>query len=182
MKLKLIVPVIFSLLATLPVQNLYAQQSTVIKQTKTHNVFKGALLSIWARFKSFSPHSKQTAKVDVVYTAGIRGAESTGTLIKPAWKDDLTQDKAFQEELASFGSAMTQLDNGNLKQASESLGNFISQYHSSTLKPNALFAEGMSYAGLGDNEKSKQVLTKFISEYPTHPLAKDAEVIVGQLQ
>lgn len=153
----------------------------IIKQTQTHNVFKGALLSIWAKFRSFNPHSNQNATAKTVYTAGIRGAESTGTLIQPQWKEDLTQDKAFQKELRMFGVAMTQLDNGNLTEATQSLDKFLDQYTKSSLRPNALFARGMSYAGIGDIQKSKQSLQQFVESYPHHPLVADAEQLINQL-
>ncbi|MBL7003469.1 MAG: tetratricopeptide repeat protein [Gammaproteobacteria bacterium] len=155
---------------------------TVIKKTQSHNVFKGALLSIWSRFKSFNPHSKQSAKANTVYTAGIRGAESTGTLLEPYWKDDLSTDKAFQKELALYGKAVSELDNGKLKNANGSLDLFLKSYSTSSLKPNALFAQGLSYAGLGNNKSSVKTFNQFVDEFPNHPLAQDAEGIIQQLR
>lgn len=160
--------------------NLQAEE--IIKETQTHNVFKGALLSIWGRFKSFNPHAKQNARSATVYTAGVRGAESTGTLIQPYWKDDLTQDKAFQDELKLFGEAITHLDNGSLTEATTTLEEFLSSYSSSSLKPNALFAEGISYAGLGNNQRSIQSLDLFVKEFPLHPLSDDAKLLMQQLK
>lgn len=72
---------------------LYAQDSA-IKETETHNVFEGIFLSIWSKLKSLNPTQKQSAKSTTVYTAGIRGAENTETLLKPYWKDDLTKPPA----------------------------------------------------------------------------------------
>ena len=156
-------------------------EEKIIKQTQTHNVFKGALLSIWSKFRSFNPHSNQNATAKTVYTAGIRGAESTGTLIQPQGKEDLTQDEAFQKELKLFGNAMTQLDNGDLQKAASSLAAFLEHYAQSALRPNALFAQGISYAGLGDTQKSQRSLQEFIASYPNHPLVADAKQLIQQL-
>lgn len=153
----------------------------IIKQTQTHNVFKGFLLSIWGRFKTFNPHNKQIAKSSTVYTAGIRGAESTGTLLQPYWKDDLTNDPVFQKELKMYGKALTYMDNGNLKEANKALGKFLSTYPSSSLKPNALFAQGISYAGIGNSAKASSILKQFIKDYSAHPLAVDAKDILKKL-
>lgn len=153
----------------------------IIKKTQTHNVFKGFLLSVWGKFKSYNPHNKQVAKSSTVYTAGIRGAESTGTLLQPAWKDDLTQDPLFQKELKMYGEALTHLDNGSLKEANDSLGEFLTLYPSSSLKPNVLFAQGISYAGIGDKANASKTLNQFVTDYSNHPLATDAINIVEQL-
>ena len=68
---------------TLPVQ---AQDSATIVETKSHSIFKGFFQSIWVKLKSLNPTMKESANNQVVYTAGIRGAESTDTLLKPYWK------------------------------------------------------------------------------------------------
>ncbi len=153
----------------------------IIKETQTHNVFKGFLLSIWGKFKTFNPHDKQVAKSATVYTAGIRGAESTGTLIQPYWKDDLTQDPSFQKQLKMYGEALSHLDKGSLKQANDSLSKFLTAFPSSTLKPTALFAQGISYAGLGDKANASNVLNQFVTEFTNHPLVEDAGNLIKQL-
>ena len=91
--------------------SLYAQEG-VIKETETHNVFEGIFLSIWGKLKSLNPTLKQSAKSSTVYTAGIRGAESTDTLLKPYWKDDLTENDEFQADLVQFSKAQQKLDSG----------------------------------------------------------------------
>lgn len=171
--------VVFSLSA---ITHQVSAADSIIKQTQTHNVFKGFLLSIWGKFKTFTPHNKQVAKAATVYTAGIRGAESTGTLIQPYWKDDLTQDTAFQKELRLYSEAITQLDNGRLKQANDTLDGFLNAFPSSALKPNALFAQSISYVGIGDKTKAEKSLNQFISDYSNHPLAEDAGALLKQLK
>lgn len=154
----------------------------IIQETQTHNVFKGFLLNIWGKFKAFNPHNKQIAKSNTVYTAGIRGAESTGTLLRPYWKDDLTQDPIFQKELKLYGEALVYLDSGDLKQANRSLSVFLETYPKSSLKPNALFGQAISYAGLGDKTSASTALELFVKDYASHPLAADAAALLKQLK
>jgi len=153
----------------------------IIKETQNNNVFKGFLLNIWSRFKTFNPHNKQIAKAATVYTAGIRGAESIGTLVRPYWKGDLTQDADFQNELKLYGEASAYLDNGDLKQANTSLSLFLDTYPKSSLKPNALFAQGISYAASGNNDRASASLNAFVKNYASHPLAPDAVSLLKQL-
>mgnify|MGYP002633240536 CR=1 FL=1 len=156
-------------------------QDSAIKQTTTHNVFKGMLLSIWGKLKSLNPTQKQSASVSQVYTAGIRGAESTDSLLKPYWKDDLTQDEAFQAELKQFSLAQQKLDQGQLEEANQAFDQFLDEFSSSSLRPNALFAKGISLAGSGKAEMSVASLKQFIDENPGHPLAGDAQLVINQL-
>ena len=72
-----------------------AQKQLVIKQTETHSVFKGLFLSVWSKLRAISPLERQDAKSTTQFTAGIRGAEATDTLIQPYWQDDLSQDETF---------------------------------------------------------------------------------------
>jgi TolA-binding protein len=160
--------------------NLYAQEG-VIKETQTHNVFEGVFLSIWSKLKSLNPTLKQSAKSSTVYTAGIRGAESTDTLLKPYWKDDLTQDEQFQAELAQFSKAQQKLDSGKLDAAAEEFDQFLKEYGNSALRPNALFAKGISLAGAGKKEPSIASMKLFIDENPNHPLVGDAELVISEL-
>lgn len=165
----------------LVLQSSYASDK-IIEETQTHNIFKGALLSIWSKFKSFNPHNNQVAKSKTVYTAGIRGAESTGTLLQPYWKDDLTNDPVFKHELSQYGKALAHLDNGDLKKANDSLNLFVLSFPKSSLKPNALFAQGMSLAGLNKKDNALQVLQTFIKDFPTHPLANDAKTVINEIK
>ncbi len=92
-KILLIICCITSLALAAPIN---AQESTTVIETSSHSIFTGVFKSVWARLKSLNPSTKETARSQVVYTAGIRGAETTDTLLKPYWKDDLTQDENFQ--------------------------------------------------------------------------------------
>ncbi len=179
---------VFTLFFLLPVTSLtWAQNESpdqakvIIKQTETHNIFKGVFYSIWSKLRALNPHQRQSAKSTAVYTAGIRGAESTDTLIQPYWKDDLTKDKKFQAELKQFTLAQHLMDKGDLTASVNAFDDFINQYKSSKLKANALIAKGVSLAGLGKNSEAIVTIKKFIDENPTHPLVADARVILTQL-
>ena len=117
----------------------------------------------------------------MVYTAGIRGAESTDTLLKPYWKGDLTRDVQFQAELEHFDRAQQKLDSGELEIAATEFDQFLKQYTDSALRPNALFALGISLAGTGQLGASIDSMKQFIDENPGHPLVGDAEMVIDEL-
>jgi len=178
--------IIFCTLSAVASVASYAQetqktQGGQIVETETHSVFKGLFFKVWEKLKSINPTQKQSAKAAQIYTAGIRGAESTDTLLKPYWKDDLTQDKAFQAELQSFSKAQLKLDKGDLENAVKDFEQFLKQYQSSSLRPNALFAQSIGFAGIGNKEKSLGSMQLFIDENPDHPLIDDAKQIVSEL-
>jgi len=152
-----------------------------IKQTESHNIFKGVMLSIWAKLRSLNPTQRQTAKGDVIYTAGIRGAEATDTLLKLYWKGDLTSDPVFQAELVKFNKAQKLLDQGELAGAVTAFDGFLDNYSQSQLRPNALFGKSISLAGLGKKQQSTESLKLFIDENPNHPLFPEAKQLLASL-
>ncbi len=165
------------LLLSLPVN-----ADLVIKQTESHSVFKGVFLSVWSKLKAVSPSERQSAKSTVEYTAGLRGAETTETLIQPYWKDDLSQDQVFQTELKDYSQAQHLMNQGDLQASTQAFDSFIQQHEKSELVPNALFAQSLSYAGVCDIQMANAGMNKFIENYPRHPLVVDARQVVIQLQ
>jgi TolA-binding protein len=159
-----------------------AQKVATIVESESHNVFTGLFQSVWARLKSLSPSSQESASVEVVYTAGIRGAESTDTLLKPYWKDDLTEDEAFQGELQKFNLAQMKMDRGELDAAVKSFDSFLDEFAQSDLRPNALFGKSISLAGLGQNKQSLVTMRQFLEENPNHPLNDDAKLVIEELE
>ena len=169
------------LAALLLIPPVNAQETTTIVETNSHNIFTGLFKAVWSRLKSFNPPQKESANSDAVYTAGIRGAESTDTLLKPYWKDDLTQNKEFQAELQQYSLAQIKMDQGELQAAVESFDSFLNQYAQSNLRPNALFGKGLSLAGLGQKAQSVATMQTFIDENPNHPLVADARLVIAEL-
>ena len=133
------------------------------------------------RLKSLNPTLKESANSEVIYTAGIRGAESTDTLLKPYWKGDLTQDEEFQAELKQFSLAQLKLDRGELESAVKSYDSFLDEYSQSNLRPNALFGKSISLAGLGQTQESLATMQLFVEENPNHPLNTDAQMVIKEL-
>ena len=160
---------------------LQAQDSASIVETQSHSVFKGFFQSVWVRLKSLNPTIKQSANSEVVYTAGIRGAESTDTLLKPYWKGDMTQNEEFQAELQKFSLAQLKLDRGELESAVKSYDSFLDEYAQSNLRPNALFGKSISLAALGNTQQSRVTMQQFIEENPNHPLHDDANRVLEEL-
>ena len=180
--MKKILLVICCLSIPLVTAALPAQDSTTVVETESHNIFKGLFQSVWARLKSLNPNSRESANSEVVYTAGIRGAESTDTLLKPYWKDDLTEDEAFQAELQKFSLAQLKMDRGELDSAVQSFDSFLDEFAQSDLRPNALFGKSISLAGLGQNEQSLLAMRQFLEENPNHPLNDDAKLVIAELE
>jgi TolA-binding protein len=168
-------------LATTVVQAQTSDTTTIV-ETSSHNVFTGLFKSVWARLKSLNPTIKESANSDAVYTAGIRGAESTDTLLKPYWKDDLSQDKEFQAELQKYSQAQLKMDRGELESAVKSFDSFLDDFAQSDLRPNALFGKSISLAGLGQNQRSLATMQQFVEENPNHPLSADARLVIEELE
>ena len=159
-----------------------ALNETTVTESSSHSVFTGLFRSVWAHLKSLNPTQRQSAKSTPTYVAGIRGAESTDTLLKPYWKADLTQDESFQEELGKFSLAQHKMDKGDLPAAVELFDDFLSEYAHSNMRPNALFGKSVSLASIGQNERSLIVMQQFIDENPNHPLVGDARQVIEALQ
>ena len=181
MKCKYILLVICLLGVTVTVAPVQAQDSVTVIETKSHNVFTGLFQSVWARLKALNPTAKESANSEVIYTAGIRGAESTDTLLNPYWKNDLTQDEAFQAELEKFSLAQLKMDRGELESAVKSFDSFLDEYEKSSLRPNALFGKSISQAGLGRTQQSLTTMKLFVDENPNHPLSNDARLVIDEL-
>ena len=177
-KLLLVICCVTSLALMPPVS---AQQATTIVENNSHNVFTGLFRSVWARLKSLSPATRDSAKSEVIYTAGIRGAETTDTLLKPYWKEDLTQDEAFQAELQKYTLAQLKMDRGELEAAVTSFDSFLAEFEQSALRPNALFGKSISLAGIGQAERSRATMRQFVDENPDHPLVNDARLVMDEL-
>ncbi len=158
-----------------------AQGTTTINETSSHSVFKGLFKSVWAHLKSLNPTQKQSARSKQTYLAGIRGAETTETLLKPYWKGDLTQDENFQAELERFSLAQYKMDQGDLEAAVVLFDGFLRQYEASDMRPNALFAKGISLANIGQRKQSLAVMRQFVDENPNHPLVADARQVINLL-
>ena len=148
----------------------------------SHSVFKGLFRTVWAHLKSLSPSQKQSAEASKTYVAGIRGAESTDTLLQPYWKADLTQDEQFQEELGKYSLAQHKMDKGDLPAAVALFDDFLDQYSDSSMRPNALFGKSISLASIGQSQQSLVVMQQFVSENPNHPLVGDARQVMQALQ
>jgi TolA-binding protein len=156
--------------------------ATTFTESSSHSVFTGLFRSVWAHLKALNPTQRQSAKSTHTYAAGIRGAESTDTLLQPYWKADLAQDEDFQEELGKFSQAQHKMDKGDLPAAVELFDDFLNEYAQSNMRPNALFGKSVSLASIGQNERSLIVMQQFIDENPNHPLIGDARQVIGTLQ
>lgn len=176
---KLLIVVPFLLALGSPVN---AQGTSTFVVADSHNVFTGLFQTVWAHLKSINPPQRESARSEILYSAGIRGAETTDTLLQPYWKGELSRDRHFQDELSSFNLAQTRLDQGDLEGAARLFDGFLREYEHSALRPNALFGKGISLAGSGKTEQSLTTIRQFVEENPRHPLTGDARLVIDELQ
>ena len=171
----------FSVLAAEKDQQKQKGTSVIVKENKS--VFKGLLYRVWNRLRTFSPQmqKKNTRKYGVA-TMGIRGAETTSTLIEPYWKGDKTDDPIYVKQLTDYTNAQQLAETGNLKGAVTALNEFIEDYSDSDLLPNAQFALGLSQGGLGEIDESIESLETFIDDNPNHPLVDDAKQVIAEFK
>lgn len=155
---------------------------TVTVKSEQQSVFKGFLYSVWGKLRALNPRLSGHNSHRTVATAGIRGAETTTSLINPYWKDDRTEDPDYIRELTEYTKAQQFAENGDLKAAITALSDFIDKHDSSDLKPNAQFALGISYGGLGRNPDAVKMLQSFVNDYPAHPLVSDAKQVIAELR
>ena len=180
------ITVILMLVFCLPALSVAAEQATnkssVVVQKKQQSVFKGLFYSVWGKLRTLSPKMSQRNRSRSVITAGVRGAETTDSLIDPYWKGDKTDDPDYIKELTQFNNAHQLAENGDLPSAVKALSAFISDHGDSDLKANAQFALGISYGGMGDAKSSVNTLRAFVKDNAKHPMVADAKQLIAELQ
>ena len=159
------------------------QQATkIVVKTESSSTFKGLLYRVWSRLRALNPQLKTNkTRSRSSVTMGIRGSETTASLIEPYWKGDKTDDPDYITELTRYTKAQQYAEDGDLKKAVAALNSFLQEYENSDLKPNAQFALGISQGGLGDIPASKKTLQMFIEDNPKHPLVADAKQVIDEL-
>ena len=158
------------------------QSSTIVVKTESNSTFKGLLYKVWGRLRALNPQlNTNKTRNRSVATMGIRGAETTTSLIEPYWKGDQTDNPDYINELTRYTEAQQYAEDGDLKKAITALNIFLEEYENSDLKPNAQFALGISQGGLGDVAASKATLQIFIDDNPKHPLVGDAKQVIAEL-
>lgn len=116
-----------------------------------------------------------------VATMGIRGSESTTTLMTPYWKDDRSSDPAFATELSAYTAAQNLLQERRWDEAREALTKFLSDHPQSDLAANAHFGLAVAAAGGDDATEAAGQFKQFVSDYPEHPLRNQAEKLAAAL-
>lgn len=153
----------------------------IIVKSEQKSVFKGLLYRVWGKLRALNPKMASKNRNRVVVTAGVRGAETTESLISPYWMNDKTEDPDYIKELTEYTKAQQLAEDGNLQDAIKALSSFVEEYGDSDLKPNAQFALGISYGGLGQKKPSIDALQAFVSDNPKHPLVADAKQVIAEL-
>lgn len=158
------------------------KQVSVVVKTETNSTFKGLLYKVWGRLRALNPQLKTNKTRDrSVATMGIRGAETTSSIIEPYWKGDKTDDPEYIVELTQYTKAQQYAEDGDLQKAVTALDAFLHEYDNSDLKPNAQFALGISQGGMGDISASKKTLQTFVNDNPKHPLVADAKQVIAEI-
>jgi len=158
------------------------EDKSVLVKSESSSTFKGLLYRVWGRLRALNPKLKTNkTRNRSVATMGIRGAETTTTLIEPYWKGDKTDDPKYITELTRYTQAQQYAEDGDLNKAVIALNAFLDEFEDSDLKPNAQFALGISQGGLGDISASKETLQSFVDDNPKHPLVVDARQVIAEL-
>lgn len=158
-----------------------ASNNAVIVKSEKKSVFKGFLYKMWGKLRAISPR-QPTKNTRSVATAGVRGAETTTSIISPYWKDDDSANPEYLKELNEFTKAQQLAESGDLPAAITALSSFIDDYSDSDYKANAQFALGISYGGLGKNTESVSAFQSFVNDNPKHPLVDDAKQVMAELR
>lgn len=159
------------------------QPAVVVQKVEPDSALRKLLDQIWARLRAMGPHQVTgSAASGSAQVAGVRGAESTTSQLDPYWKGDRSADPAYRRELEAYSQAQTLIDKGDPAGAAKSFEEFVAAYPASTLKINAQFALGASYAAAGQKEKSLATLDAFLRDYPAHPLGSDARQLSETLR
>lgn len=154
----------------------------VVVKSEQKSVFKGLLYRVWGKLRALNPGMNNRNRNRVAVTAGVRGAETTDSLINPYWMGDKTDDPDYIKELTEYTRAQQLAEDGNLEAAVKALSSFVEEHKASDLRPNAQFALGISYGGLGQIKPSVNALQAFVSDNPKHPLTADAKQVIAELQ
>jgi TolA-binding protein len=155
-----------------------AADTVVIQEDKSSSVLKGIFYQVWGKLRSLNPSTAKNTKYRVIATAGIRGSETTESVLEPYWKGDQSEDPVFVQSLKLFNKAQQSVEQGNLQAAGQSLDSFIQQYKGTQLYPNALFTKALVSGGQGDKATSIELMRSFINVHPKHPLAEDAQKVI----
>lgn len=156
----------------------FAADTLVIQEDKSSSVLKGVFYQVWGKLRALNPSTAKSTKYRVIATAGIRGSESTESILEPYWKGDQSEDPVFVESLKLFNKAQYSVEQGDLQAASKNLDSFIQQYKNTQLYPNALFTKALVSGGQGDKATSIELMRTFIQSNPKHPLAADAQKVI----
>jgi len=145
--------------------------------------YKGAVFEALRNLSAMLPkQNNRNADPRQSATMGIRGSETTASLINPYWKDDKLDDPAFQAEVQSYGDAQQLLEDGKPGEAAAAFHAFIQAHPTSDLLPNARFGQALALAAQGDKKRGSEALAAFAKDYPQHPLAADAQKVAAELK
>lgn len=177
---------IAALLLILPGQTMAEEQGTadgsLLVKSEQKSVFKGLLYRVWGKLRALSPSTQRSNRNRAVVTAGVRGAETTDSIISPYWMGDKTDDPDYIKELEAYTKAQQLVEAGDLQAAVKALSAFIDGHGNSDLKPTAQFALGLSYGGLGQKQPGIDALQLFVNNHPGHPLVADAKQVIAELK
>jgi len=134
--------------------------------------------SVWSRLKALSPRTED-ARVGggVVATAGLRGADDDNLEMEPYWKNDLSRDAAFQQQIEAYRQAVEGGRRGDIPV----LEAFLDQYGDSDLAANVRFGLAVARLRAGERNAAQRALERFVDRFPGHPLAPDAEALLRRL-
>ena len=95
-------------------------EAKFVVKTESRSTFKGLLYRVWSRLRALNPQlTTNKTRSRSAATMGIRGAETTTSLIEPYWKGDKTDDPQYITELTRYTEAQQYAEDGDLKKPSQ---------------------------------------------------------------
>ena len=152
-----------------------------VQKAEERSGLQNLLDEMWSRLRQYGPKLSVQESEKTTVVAGVRGAESTASTLKPYWKGDKTNDPAYVAEINAFNSAQALAERDDYPAAAAAFEKFLKDYPASTLKPNAEFGLALAVCGT-DRARGLVQLKTFAEKNPTHPLVADARRAVGQLE
>ncbi len=166
-----------------PVAPAHSSNGPVVQKVGDDNAIKRLFDEMWAKLRSYGPKLNTSAVHDnATVVAGIRGAESTSSQLKPYWKGDRTGDPAYAQEVTAYNIAQSLAESGEVVKAAAAFEEFLKNHPKSVFTPNARFGLGLAYSAADQKEKGVSAFEGLIRDFPTHPLSMDAKRVNEALQ
>lgn len=146
---------------------------TVIE--KKHSFFD----SLWSHLKQIMPR-KTVHTSSRVAVLGVRGSETTESALVPHWEGDLTKDRAFQNKISLFQSAVALCESDEKEKGIMAFESLSSSGDSAFISGSFVGMAGC-YSKMGKEDLAKKSLSRLVHKYPNHPMAGEIKSWISKV-